>query len=538
MNDRLKVERYKFETEVALDADYDFNYKAKLKQKYIILSSPRAGSTMLAEALYNTGLAGAPFEYFNQKILKARNNPERRPNELGLYLDEMIRRRTSPNGCFGMKLQFEQFEYLFGRSQAVASVGMKFLSDFDKRILIYRRDKISQAVSFWLARENSVWSTPPGPKAAPLRRELDSTAIIEIGDLVRTFVVWDDLWRKVNSHLEGSCLEVAFEDLRNDPRIEFGRIFEYLGLSELQDSQLAVPKLKADDPAPTTELKRTYLEKIGAFDASSMEILESPAAVNESVGAPKIQSPGSLPDFLIIGAQKAGTSALALNLNRHPDVFIAGMDQQNPELHFFDSNLGRGVDWYRKWFTHPDKLQGEKTPNYLSGMACHVRMAAVVPNAKLVISLRNPIDRAYSAWNHFNQAAGEAGAWGWKTMPFREAILQGKSPIIDHRHNPVMSALLDSGDYVVKIRHLLEYYPRDQIHILAAERLRANREDEYGRLLAFLGLPPSPEPFQDAHVREYPEPLDPELREYLASYYAEANAELFEFLGEEITEWV
>jgi hypothetical protein len=436
-----------------------------------------------------------------------------------------------------MKLQFEQFEYLFGRNPTVASVGMSFLSEFENRILIYRRDKISQAVSFWLAREDSDWSTPGSAKTGLLQRALNPTDVIEISDLLRTFVAWDDLWRKAISRLEGSCMEVAYEDLRSDPQTEFGKIFEYLGLHELRASPFTVSKLKTDDPALTAELKRTYLEKIGAFDATSVEISEGAVRVNEPTGAAEIESNGSLPDFLIIGAQKAGTTALAGNLSRHPDVFMARASAASHELHFFDSNWRRGLGWYRKCFTRPDKLQGEKTPNYLSVPACHVRMAAVVPNAKLVVSLRNPIDRAYSAWNHFNQITDEARSWGWKEMPFREAIFQGNVPVIDHRRNPVMRSLLDSGDYISKIKHLLQYYSRDKIHILIAERLRANREGEYAKLLAFLGLPPSPAPFQDDHVREYPEPLDPDLREYLASYYAESNAELFAFLGEEIAEW-
>jgi LPS sulfotransferase NodH len=524
-----KDETCKFESEVALNETYDFNYEAKLKQKYIILCSPRSGSTMLANALYNTGLAGAPFEYFNRKILKARNNPELRPNELSFYLNEMIRRRTSPNGYFGMTLQFEQFEYLFGRNATVTSVGMTFLSEFDRKILVYRRDKISQAVSFWLARENSVWSMPNRAKTGLLQRTLNPTDVIEICDLLRTFVAWDDLWRKVISRLEGSCMEVAYEDLRSDPQAEFGKIFEYLGLRELRDSQLSVPKLKSEDPALTTELKRLYLEKIGAIDATGVVISEKVVRSNDPVGAAKIESSGSLPDFLIIGAQKAGTTALGWNLSRHPDVYMARAIDPTHEVHFFDTNWHRGLDWYRKCFTRPDKLQGEKTPTYLPFPHCHTRMAAVVPNAKLVISLRNPVDRAYSAWNFFNQISDEARSWGWEPMPFREAIEQV--------HIPVMRNLLDSGDYFSKIKHLLKYYSRENLHIVIAERLRANREDEYAKLLTFLGLPLSPEPFQDVHVREYPEPLAPDLREHLASHYAESNAELFAFLGEEIAEW-
>lgn len=252
--------------------------------------------------------------------------------------------------------------------------------------------------------------------------------------------------------------------------------------------------------------------------------------MDEPVGeTEEIERDGSLPDFLIVGAVKSGTTALSFNLNRHPDVSMAGSDGQPRETHFFNSNWRRGVDWYRKYFTRPDKLQGEKTPDYLSILECHARMASIVPNAKLIISLRNPIDRAYSQWNHFNQIAGEAKNWGWCTMPFAEAIEQ--------RHIPVMNSLLASGNYVTEITHLLKYYRRDKIHIIIADRLRAHGEDEYLRLLTFLGLPPSPAPFKNVHVREYSEPLDAGLRQYLASYFAESNTELFSFLGDRVPEW-
>jgi hypothetical protein len=242
-----------------------------------------------------------------------------------------------------------------------------------------------------------------------------------------------------------------------------------------------------------------------------------------------IERDGSLPDFLIIGVQKSGTTALSMNLSRHPDVYMAGRDGRPQEIHFFNSNWRRGLDWYRQHFTHPEKLQGDRTPNYLSDTISHARMAATVPNAKLVITLRNPTDRAYSHWNHFNQIAERTERWGWTVMPFRDAIEQ--------RHIPIMNAILDAGQYMTKINQLLTHYARDKIHILIAERLRASRETEYAALLRFLGLGPSTIPFKDVHTRSYTQPLEAETREYLASYFADSNEELFEFLGDAIPEW-
>lgn len=273
MSDDLSLnESNKFESAFALSETFDFNIDAKLKQKYIILSSPRTGSTMLASALYHTGLAGAPFEYFHPQILKARNNPELRPNELNVFLEEMIRRRTSPNGYFGMALYFGQFEYLFGANPTIMSMGMRFLSEFDKRILLYRRDKILQSVSELLAREGNIWSATNISNNGVLGRAPNPNDVVELSEFLRTFVLWDHYWRKVNSRLDGSCLEIAYEDLCSDPQAEFGKIFDYLGLHELRTRRIAVPAAKQMDVA--NEMKRAYLEKIGVFDTTNLELLE------------------------------------------------------------------------------------------------------------------------------------------------------------------------------------------------------------------------------------------------------------------------
>jgi LPS sulfotransferase NodH len=257
-------ETKKFETEFALSESFDFNFETRPKQRYIILSSPRTGSTMLASALYSTSLAGVPFEYFHQYLLKARNHPERRPNELSVYLKEMIRRRTSPNGYFGMKLQFGQFEYLFGQNQAALSFGAKFLSEFDKFIMIFRRDKILQAISELLARENQVWARTSISNSELLRRPPKPSDVIEISDVLRTYVLWDQSWRSLISRLGTSCLPIAYEDLCDDPQAEFDKIFEYLELYELRGRKIAFPTAKLTDVATTSEMKKAYLEQIGA----------------------------------------------------------------------------------------------------------------------------------------------------------------------------------------------------------------------------------------------------------------------------------
>jgi hypothetical protein len=104
-----------------------------------------------------------------------------------------------------------------------------------------------------------------------------------------------------------------------------------------------------------------------------------------------------LPNFVIIGAPRSGTTSLAHSLSQHPEVFVT---MQVKELHFFDTNFDRGLDWYRQQFSGADaaaaKAAGEATPTYMYDETAMSRMAETVPDARLIAILRNPVDRAYS----------------------------------------------------------------------------------------------------------------------------------------------
>ena len=242
--------------------------------------------------------------------------------------------------------------------------------------------------------------------------------------------------------------------------------------------------------------------------------------------APVVVRDPSLPDFLIVGAQKAGTNMLANNLARHPEVFMAKNKHNRQELHFFDvdGNWRRGEAWYRDHFSHPDKLQGEKTPKYMVTAESRERMAKVVSRARLIVSLRNPVDRAFSAWNFYNQEPKARGKNPWSQLPFRESF----------RTCP---DLRDRGLYAQQLRHLLELYPREQIHIIIAERMRADPGGTYAQLLAFLGLEPAACTVTSSHQRTYDQPMDQEMRRELLDLYAGPNRELSGLLGHDIAEW-
>jgi hypothetical protein len=94
-----------------------------------------------------------------------------------------------------------------------------------------------------------------------------------------------------------------------------------------------------------------------------------------------------LVDFLIIGAQKAGTTALAKNLNKHPEIFVKN------ECQFFTFCWDYGVDWYRKQLLSTKRLIGEKTPEIIYCDDCATRVKEICPHAKFILCLRDPVKR-------------------------------------------------------------------------------------------------------------------------------------------------
>lgn len=160
-----------------------------------------------------------------------------------------------------------------------------------------------------------------------------------------------------------------------------------------------------------------------------------------------------LPDFIIVGAQKAGTTWLAARLREHPDIFM-----RKGEVHFFnvDENFEKGLGWYSDQFEGGTAylLRGEKTPDYLWTNRPHQpastipqRIHGVIPNAKIIIVLRDPVTRALSALNHQIVAR--------RLSPFvnPDEILLGRKSEVGQRFG-----LIERGYYADQIREYQKYF--------------------------------------------------------------------------------
>ncbi|MCB0704428.1 MAG: sulfotransferase domain-containing protein [Saprospiraceae bacterium] len=241
------------------------------------------------------------------------------------------------------------------------------------------------------------------------------------------------------------------------------------------------------------------------------------------------------PDFIIIGVQKGGTSSLFRYLEQHPDTKMPYRKQ----LHFFDRSFNKGLRFYQQAFPlsmfSKGKITGEATPFYVFHPRVAERMHQVLPDVKLILMLRNPIDRAYS---HYQMKKDQ----GWEDAEtFEEAL--GKEKVRLATELAKMEAdpnyyskiyrnfgYLSRGNYAEQLEKWLKYFPKEQILILESEEFFSKPMDSLERVYAFLGMksfrPPSLKAFNS---REY-DPLDPALREKLQNHFRPYNEKLAKML--------
>ena len=234
------------------------------------------------------------------------------------------------------------------------------------------------------------------------------------------------------------------------------------------------------------------------------------------------------PDIVIIGTQKSATIALWNNLNKHLDIRMVKNEYNGKiEMNFFNANYRKGKLWYKSHFKKDGRLWGEKTPEYIYKTKYHKRMYKTIPNAKLILCLRNPVTRAYSQWN-------------MAVALFREG--RRASPLYEYTFEKAIEKFEDvvgRGFYINQIKSLLRFYPREQIHILIFERLKKNMKEEYNKIWKFLGVKKFYLPsFEDEYnAKEYLKPMKKETEKRLYKLYKPYNKRLFDFLGYEIKEW-
>jgi hypothetical protein len=190
-----------------------------------------------------------------------------------------------------------------------------------------------------------------------------------------------------------------------------------------------------------------------------------------------------LPNTFIIGAQKSGTTALHRLLAAHPDVYFPAAPQ---EIHFFDldENFLKGIAWYEALFRDwgGQRIVAQTSPLYFFQAAVPGRMRQLVPEAKLIVILRNPVDRAYSHYWH-------SVKHGVETLTFEEAIQQESRRMQEGLESRRNFSYLSRGRYAEQFRRFLENYPAQRILPLRFDDLAGDLQSLFARCSDFLGIP-------------------------------------------------
>jgi Sulfotransferase family len=203
----------------------------------------------------------------------------------------------------------------------------------------------------------------------------------------------------------------------------------------------------------------------------------------------------ALPDFLVIGAPKAGTTALHVALARHPELFMSRVKEPK----FFltdgppptsggpgDAATFRRYVWRREDYealfadAQDGALCGESTTLYLRDAAAIARIRATIPNAKLIAVLRDPIDRAHSNWTHLHSAGLEP-----ESDFLRACALEDRRVALGWAQ---FWRYLGQGKYGEQLEHLYSMFPRDQVLLLMYRDLRERPTEVLDQVCAFLGV--------------------------------------------------
>lgn len=260
-----------------------------------------------------------------------------------------------------------------------------------------------------------------------------------------------------------------------------------------------------------------------------------------------------LPDFLVFGAAKSGTTSLYGWLAEHPFVEpCTTRDAQfgnTKEVRFFDYNWYRGRDWYRSHFPLEQSrrefeaehgrpfLTGEGSPTYISNLWAPTRVSKLVPDVKLIAVLRNPIDRAYSHFQ-FSRRDGTEECESFEDALAREEERlrpEWERMAADTRYNSWNFggwSYLARSRYAEQVERWLALFPREQFLFLKAEDMFSDPQSSLDATTEFLGLPPH-RLDQATHLNVSPkyEALPAALRERLGDYFRPHNERLYELVG-------
>jgi len=239
-------------------------------------------------------------------------------------------------------------------------------------------------------------------------------------------------------------------------------------------------------------------------------------------------------DFIVAGAQKSGTTALHYFLKKHPQIALPDLQ----EMHFFDDEevFSRPVDYelLHRHFRPIERstIAGDVTPSYLYWKPAMDRIHQYNPRIKLIMLLRNPVDRAFAHWNMQRFKDREPLDF---LDALREELRRIAQPLsIESRR----FAYVDRGFYSGQLERVLKFFPREQVLILKFETFRDEKQETLNFIFKFLGVKSlGGIRDKDRNIVPYERAMKPEERKYLLDIFSVEITKLEQMLGWDLTDW-
>jgi len=239
-------------------------------------------------------------------------------------------------------------------------------------------------------------------------------------------------------------------------------------------------------------------------------------------------------DFILAGAQKSGTTALHYFLSRHPSINMG--DQQ--EIHFFDSDalfvLEADYEQLHKHYPPlaPSTIAGDCTPSYLYHEPAMQRIWTYNPKIKLLILLRNPVDRAFAHWN-MQRYRGREPLDFFDAIREEQTRITGAPPAEARRF-----AYVERGFYGGQLERVFKFFPREQVTIVKFEDFQKNQPETLASIFSFLGRKPLRSVRnKDRNIVPYERAMNWEERVFLYNLFAEDIAKVEHLLGWNCSDW-
>lgn len=246
-----------------------------------------------------------------------------------------------------------------------------------------------------------------------------------------------------------------------------------------------------------------------------------------------------LPDFVIVGAMKSGTTSLFHYLASHPQV----VPPQYKEIHFFDNAYRKGVDWYRRHFPlratmklKSNSITGESSPYYMLHPRAPKRMYDVIPDAKLIFLLRDPVERAISHYFFMRRFGEEERGLMRAVKEDRGRIekdgLSLKKGDVYRSYKHQFFSYVQKGKYYEQIKRYEEKFGNEKIKLVKSKELFEKTEEVFGEVLRFLKLDDTESvEFEERNKGGNKKPISDETKEELKKEFEESNRKLKKEFG-------